>query len=81
LRGSLVLAGSESQVMSLWPVSDRTTRDLMVNFYRGLLAGKGRTEALRQVRLRMLANPATRHPFFWAGFIQSGEWANLDGVR
>jgi CHAT domain-containing protein len=21
------------------------------------------------------------HPFYWAAFIQSGEWANLDGLR
>ncbi|HET9285598.1 MAG TPA: hypothetical protein VFR24_26910 [Candidatus Angelobacter sp.] len=21
------------------------------------------------------------HPFYWASFIQSGEWANLDGKR
>jgi CHAT domain-containing protein len=22
-----------------------------------------------------------RHPIYWASFIQSGEWANLDGQR
>jgi CHAT domain-containing protein len=77
LRRALVLAGSESQMMSLWRVSDRATRDLMVAYYRGLLAGQGRTAALRRVQLRMLRRPATRHPFYWAGFIQSGAWTPL----
>ena len=75
LRRALVLAGSESQVMSLWPVSDAATRRLMVAYYGGLRRGGGRTEALRRVQLEMLARPATRHPFYWAGFIQSGAWS------
>src|SRR5206468_2188882 len=56
LRRALVLAGSESQVMSLWQVSDAATRDLMVAYYKRLQAGEGRTEALRQVQLEMLSS-------------------------
>jgi CHAT domain-containing protein/tetratricopeptide (TPR) repeat protein len=107
LRRALVLAGSESQVMSLWQVSDEATRDLMVGYYSRLGAGEGRTEALRQVQLGMLRGPAAvasdtggegdresqqqqrglgeqvqkaagaadySHPFYWAAFIQSGDW-------
>ncbi|MEK6408165.1 MAG: tetratricopeptide repeat protein [Acidobacteriota bacterium] len=81
LRRALVLAGSESQVMSLWPVSDTATRDLMIDYYTGLQAGRGRGEALRQVQLRMLASKNRQHPYYWASFIQSGEWAKLDGKR
>jgi CHAT domain-containing protein len=54
LRRALVLAGSESQVMSLWQVSDAATRDLMKAYYTRLQGGEGRTEALRQVQLEML---------------------------
>ena len=81
LRRALVLAGSESQMMSLWPVSDTGTRELMIDYYKQLKAGQGRSEALRQAQLKMLANPKRRHPFYWASFIQSGEWANLSGKR
>jgi CHAT domain-containing protein/Tfp pilus assembly protein PilF len=77
LRRALVLAGSESQVMSLWAVSDRATRELMVSYYRLLQQGEGRGEALRQVQLEMLKRVNRRHPYYWASFIQSGEWANL----
>ena len=54
LRRALVLAGSETQVMSLWKVSDAGTHDLMMAYYTRLQAGEGRTEALRQVQLAML---------------------------
>src|SRR6185295_7202457 len=54
LRRALVLAGSESQVMSLWQISDDATRDLMVGYYKRLRAGEGRAEALRQVQLELL---------------------------
>jgi CHAT domain-containing protein len=81
LRRALVLAGAESQVMSLWEVADKATRELMVGYYTGLKQGEGRSEALRNVQLKMLRSRERRHPYFWAGFIQSGEWANLEGNR
>jgi CHAT domain-containing protein len=81
LRRALFLAGSESQALSLWKVDDEATRDLMIDYYTRLKAGQGRSEALREVQLRMLASKNHRHPYFWASFIQSGEWANLDGKR
>jgi CHAT domain-containing protein/Tfp pilus assembly protein PilF len=81
LRRALVLAGAESQMMSLWPVSDRSTSDLMVGYYKALIRGQGRDEALRQVQLQMLRGKARAHPYYWASFIQSGEWANLEGKR
>jgi CHAT domain-containing protein len=54
LRRALVLAGSRSQTMSLWRISDGATKDLMVSYYKRLLAGEGRAESLRQVQLAML---------------------------
>src|SRR6266508_3805802 len=81
LRRALVLAGAETLVMSLWAVSDKATRELMVAYYGRLKQGQGRGEALRRVQLEMLKNVNRRHPYHWASFIQSGEWANLEGKR
>jgi CHAT domain-containing protein len=53
----------------------------MIGYYRGLQAGQGRSEALRQVQLSMLRSKNRKHPYYWASFIQSGEWANLAGKR
>jgi CHAT domain-containing protein/Tfp pilus assembly protein PilF len=81
LRRALVLAGSESQIMSLWTVSDERAKDVMIPYYKALRRGEGRGEGLRQVQLRMLRSKDLHHPFYWAAFIQSGEWANLNGSR
>ena len=81
LRRSFQIAGAETLVMSLWPVSDYVTRELMTGYYKNLKQGIGRGESLRRIQLEMLKKPNRRHPFYWASFIQSGEWANLDGKR
>jgi CHAT domain-containing protein len=81
LRRAFVLAGAETLVMSLWPVSDYITRDAMVGYYARLREGAGRGDALRQAKFEILKRESRRHPYYWAGFIQSGEWANLDGRR
>ena len=81
LRRAFVLAGAETLVMSLWPVSDYSTRNLMIGYYKNLRLGMGRGAALRQVQLNLLKRNGQLHPFYWANFIQSGEWANLSGKR
>ena len=68
----VVLAGAESQVVSLWKVDDEATRQLMTAYYERLVAGEGRAEALRQVQLAMLKDPALRRPYYWASFIPIG---------
>jgi CHAT domain-containing protein/Tfp pilus assembly protein PilF len=73
LRRALVNAGAEAQVMSLWKVDDAATRDLMVEYYKRLLAGAGRAEALRQTQLAMLNSKDRNHPYYWAAFIASGD--------
>jgi CHAT domain-containing protein len=81
LRRAFVLAGAETLVTSLWPVSDYVAREMMTAYYTGLRAGLGRGEALRRAKLAMLARKTRQHPFYWASFVQSGEWASLDGHR
>ena len=81
LRRALVLAGSETQVMSLWQVDDEATRDLMTSYYKKLFReGKGRAEALRESQIRLLQKPEYNHPYFWASFIVSGAWGPLEGI-
>jgi CHAT domain-containing protein len=77
LRRAFVMAGAASQLFSLWQVDDLGTKDLMVKYYQQLLAGKGRSEALRQTQLEMLNDPRYRHPYYWAVFNLSGDWRSL----
>jgi len=81
LRRAFFLAGAESLVMSLWPVSDLITREMMTDYYAGLKKGLGRGAALRHVQLQMQKRTGRAHPYYWASFIQAGEWATLDGRR
>lgn len=76
-----MLAGAESQLISLWPVSDRRTKDLMQAYYTALREGQGRGEALVQVQRRLSASPETAHPFYWASFILSGQRGVMDAAR
>jgi CHAT domain-containing protein len=78
LRRAFTIAGAESQVMSLWKVSDEGTKDLMVSYYQRLLDNEGRSEALRQVQLEMLRSEQYQHPYFWASFIPSGDWTPMN---
>ncbi|HEU4689059.1 MAG TPA: CHAT domain-containing protein, partial [Vicinamibacterales bacterium] len=71
------LAGAETQVMSLWPVSDEATRDLMTGFYKRLIAREGRAASLRTVQLEWLRGGPRAHPFYWASFVVSGDWSPL----
>ncbi|WP_446396470.1 CHAT domain-containing tetratricopeptide repeat protein [Coleofasciculus sp. E1-EBD-02] len=77
-RRALVLAGSESQVTSLWKISDAATVELMVKYYQKLLENQGRSEALRQSQLEMLNSEEYQHPYYWAAFILSGDWTPME---
>jgi CHAT domain-containing protein len=61
--------------MSLWKVPDEPTRELMEEFYRRLLAGQGRGEALREAQL--VIRSIYSSPYFWGAFICQGDPAPL----
>ena len=73
---AMFIAGVPSIVVSQWKVESAGTRDLMVNFHRSLIspyAPKTKTDALRQAALKLMRNPQTSHPFYWAGFVLVGD--------
>jgi CHAT domain-containing protein len=77
LRRALVIAGSQSQVLSLWKVDNQATVELIKTFYANLKAGMGRHEALRDAQLKLLRHPNYPNPHNWAAFIPSGNWEPL----
>ncbi len=72
LTSAVQAAGAQSTVLSLWQVDDDATRALMQLFYRGLLAGTSRAEALRQAQAAIAAQGKWQHPFYWAAFVLNG---------
>ena len=51
LSRGYIAAGVPSIVVSLWPVSDQATKDLMSSFYQEMLAGADKAAALRAAML------------------------------
>ncbi|MEO1145547.1 MAG: tetratricopeptide repeat protein [Cyanobacteria bacterium J06638_22] len=80
LRRAFVLAGAESQLMSLWKVDDFGTSALMQGYYERLMDGAERSEALREVQQELLNSKTYAHPYYWAGFIFSGNWRSLESL-
>ncbi len=70
LGRAFLAAGASSLVMSLWPVEDNATNELMQFFYQHLLKGKSKVQALRAAQCSLLhRNESTyTHPYFWAAF-------------
>jgi len=79
LRRAFALAGAETQLLSLWQVSDFGTQSLMARYYENLTAGMGRSEALREVQLEMIEEGGQySHPYYWAAFVLAGDWRSLE---
>lgn len=75
LAGVAVRAGARSTVATLWQVSDRSTAELMTNFYSELVKpGITKSEALRQAQISLLKQNNYRFPYYWAPYVLVGNW-------
>lgn len=76
LRRAFALAGARTLVMSLWKVPDEQTRDLMIEFYIGLLRGMDVAQALHEAQ----GTIRKKHPepYYWGAFICQGSTAPLN---
>jgi CHAT domain-containing protein/tetratricopeptide (TPR) repeat protein len=77
LRRAFRIAGAETLISSLWPVSDEDARDWMSIFYRARfrhdrsIAESMRT-AMRTQLTRRRAKGQSTHPFYWGSFLAVG---------
>ncbi len=77
---AFTLAGSKSNVFSLWEIPDRETAELMSYFYKFLKKGQRKDEALANAKREFVKNnPLKNHPYFWAGFIVNGNTDPISG--
>ncbi len=87
LSRAFQIAGARTVAASLWPVADDSTAELMIRFYRHLLDGQPKDEALRAAQMELIAGPiefvnadgetVTRDfsaPYHWAAFQLIGDW-------
>ena len=78
LQRAFLIAGAQTLVMTLWPVTEGATTLLMEAFYARLLRGESRSAALRsaqcQVRRRL------RWPASWGGFVCQGNPLTISSI-
>jgi len=70
LQRAFILAGAKTLVMSLWKVDDEATCELMEDFYRRLLAGEPRSDALHAAQQAL--RQKYPEPYFWGPFVCLG---------
>jgi CHAT domain-containing protein/tetratricopeptide (TPR) repeat protein len=76
LTRALLYAGTKNIMVSLWQVSDESTSNLMIDFYKNLLGNKEKNhyaQNLRQAKLKMIKEGQFAHPFYWSPFILIGK--------
>lgn len=76
LTRAFMYAGAPTVGVSLWSVADKSTAELMTDFYRRLLISNdvSSTSALRDAQLAMIAGKKYSAPFYWAPFVLIGDW-------
>lgn len=76
LTRAFMYAGAPTVGVSLWSVADKSTADLMTDFYQRLLsASTGTTSgSLRGAQLAMISGKKYSAPFYWAPFVLVGDW-------
>ena len=75
LTRAFMYAGAPTVGVSLWSVADRSTAELMTDFYKRLLAGSSSPAgSMRAAQVAMIDGKKYSAPFYWAPFVLVGEW-------
>jgi tetratricopeptide (TPR) repeat protein len=78
LPRSLLYAGADAVIATLWNVDQQSSLELLEHFYRlwdwgRMPAGRALAEAQREMQ-RSVSAPEYAHPYHWAPFILVGDW-------
>ncbi len=76
LTRTFMYAGTSAISVTLWSVESISAERVSTGLYENLQAGKGRADALREIKLRMIhgeEEETYRYPFFWAPVVLFGD--------
>jgi len=61
--------------MSLWQIDEKTSATITSTFYEELTKGESKNIALRNAKLKFLAEASTelQFPYYWAGILLVGD--------
>jgi CHAT domain-containing protein/tetratricopeptide (TPR) repeat protein len=77
LTRAFMYAGAPTVGVTLWSVADKSTAELMTDFYRRFLSldkPAAASSAMRDAQLAMISAKKYSAPFYWAPFVLVGEW-------
>ncbi len=74
LARGFIYSGSQSVVMSMWEIEDRSGTEIVKMFYSNLKKGYSKSVALRKARTKYLKNSdqLRSHPYFWSTLVVYG---------
>jgi CHAT domain-containing protein len=74
LARGFIYAGSQSVVMSLWEIEDKSGTLIVEKFYKNLKSGYSKSIALKKARRDFLkdADQLRSHPYFWSTLVIYG---------
>ena len=69
LAWAFLHAGADRVIAALWKVDDLATEKLMSEMYARIAQGHDPDVALREAKLKLLRDPKTANPRYWAPFV------------
>lgn len=75
LNRCLSVIGGEAIISTLWKVNDNSTSQVIQHFYRNLILGQTKSQALANAKKTFLNNcpDYQKHPYYWAGIVLTGD--------
>jgi CHAT domain-containing protein len=79
LARGFIFSGSQSVVMSMWEIEDKSGTEIVELFYKNLLKGYTKSVALKKARTAFLENAdkLRSHPYFWSALVVYGNNSSL----
>ncbi len=69
-------SGAKSVVSSLWDINQKSSNEIITEFYKNIKLGLSKANALREAKLVYLnkySNTSEASPYFWSGVILTGD--------
>lgn len=75
LARGFIFSGSQSVVMSMWEIEDKSGTDVVKMFYDNLRKGYSKSISMRRARTEFLKNAdqLRAHPYYWAALVIYGD--------
>ena len=74
LARGFIYSGSQSVIMSMWEIEDKSGTEIVKMFYKNLKKGYTKSVALKRARIVFLKNAdqLRSHPYFWSALVVYG---------